>query len=227
MAGATVRAPRHLAELIAASDGTGLADRVARRFYSSGLLPSVAPGADVDGLARAAAIGLPRLSAGPAVAGHVRGLHGKRIALWRRGPKGIVDWSLDESVYADVASIVIPEAIASSVTVLDFLFRGALRFGGGRLRNGEAPLGAGRVVVLIEEDGVRRVVLSRTVAAVPSDAELAELPPLSAGQRVAAFFRGVDGSGEPIVVSVEASAAAIEDDGRPGPAEAAPDEPAR
>jgi hypothetical protein len=189
----------HLADLIHAADGSGLADRTARRFFSTGVLEgAVAP-----------TPGLPPLVAPPGLVGYLLGEGGIHLARFRRDSALAVHWGLDDRCLQDYAAALLPEAGQAALSALEHLFRGELAIDGGAVKNGQLPLGAGEVTLLAEgADGARRVVASQRFSAVAAGAKLLDLPaPPSGAKRWAIVFRGVDGAGDPIVVSAESDLA--------------------
>lgn len=188
----------HLTDLIHASDGSGLADRTARRFYSVGLLA-----ADPMGATRPAE--LTSLRAGPEPRGYLQGDGIAHLARWWRDDLGAPRWELDTRCYRDYAAVLLPEAGQAALSALEHLFRDELRFDGDAVKNGELALGAGKVTLLAEDAaGRRRVVTTRELSQVAVGATLIELPASGeTASRYVVVFRGVDRNGEPLVTSVE------------------------
>ncbi len=185
----------HLADAIHNAAGAGLADRTARRFFSSGTLPGSAD-----------APSLPKVAAGDAPSGWVAGEAVKHLARWTRDARGDVTWTIDRTCLEDYAAALLPEATEAALVALEHLFRGELRIEAGTVRNGDLALGAGKVQLLAEDDkGARWVIASRTVAAVGARDTLIDLPATLPSEKLAAVYRGLDLHGEPIVISTEFS----------------------
>jgi hypothetical protein len=186
----------HLFELIHDGAGQGLADRTARRFYSPGSLP--AAGAEAP----------PALQPPEAASGYVGSAEVAHLAAYRREPAGIFYW-LDERCHHDYADALLPEIGRSVVTAIELLFRGKLEIADdeGKLvvRAAELPLGKGRVSLFADDDkGNRRLVAASEVSSAAAG-DVILTAPAEAGKHLAALFRGVDASGEPIVVEREAT----------------------
>ena len=190
------RARAHLSELIHDGAGQGLADRTARRFYSPGSLP--AAGAEPP----------PALQPPQAPSGYVGSSEIAHLAAYRREPAGIFYW-LDERCHHDYAEALLPDIGRSVVTAFELLFRGKLEIAAddGKLvvRAAELPLGKGRVSLFADDEkGNRRLIAGSDVSAAAAGDVLVTAPP-DAGKHLAALFRGVDASGEPIVIEREAT----------------------
>ena len=188
---------KRLADLISNKEGTGLADRTARHFYSAGLL-------DDDAEAERRRYGLPPLIAGRQPTGYVLDAGKRRVARWWRDEAGRPRWELDERCYVDAASVLLPATVEAALGALEHLFRGSLSLDEGALKNGTVALGAGTVRLYAEgADGRRRVVSVIEVKTAESGASLLDVEESVRDQHLAAVFRGVDANGEPIVLSVE------------------------
>jgi hypothetical protein len=192
----------HLRDFVTAKDGGGLADRIARSYFSPGTLPE--PTRVSDDLKPRLARPQPAL---PARLNVMAATHDDGAAL--RSPSGtcLAHYRVDH----DVLSFSIDDDC-----VLDFLLRGDLTItAGGQITvsdPGGSRLGAGTVEILVEDDrGVRTSIASVAVAggaaAAGSDAgsgsgapsSLASVATPATGTRVVAVYRGVDASGEPII----------------------------
>lgn len=144
--------PKRLRDLFTTSNGLGLADRTARRFFSSGSLPGTELG-DVPQLA-----GQPPLPSPPftddhghpvaeivappgwplTASGYLSTPQLKHLAAWERRigaaldprtgePQQDVRFALDEACYADYAALLLPELGRYAQVALDYLFRGELQ----------------------------------------------------------------------------------------------------
>lgn len=194
----------HLADAIHNADHTGLADRTAVRFFSVGALALRTGG---DGAGATAPPSLPQLEPGPAAEGWIEDAAHRRLAHYRRVNDG-VRWDLDARCYQDAAAVLLPEAAQAALSALEHLFRGGLVVEGGAVKNGDVPLGAGRLRVLVEDEtGGRKELTAIDVPQAEAGATLGTLPPEASGRRVVVAFRGVDSIGEPLVVAGEAGTA--------------------
>ena len=192
----------HLADLIHTPAGTGLADRTARRFFSLGVLAS-----DSD-VSRPEA--LPKLVAGTPRRGYLVDAERHHLARYQRrgqAEDGVesIRWDLDARCFEDEARILLPETARAALSALEHLFRDSLTTDGMAVKNGALGLGKGRLSVLAEDgSGARKEIASKDLSSVAAEETLIDLPDAArTAQRWAVVFRGVDGAGEPIVISIE------------------------
>jgi len=186
----------HLGDAIHKGDGSGLADRTAGRFYSLGLIAAANHRA---ALGATRPRGLPPLAAGADSEGYVEDAAHRKLAAFHRAPGGDVRFSLDERCYQDAAAVLLPEAAQAALSALEHLFRGGVSLDAGRVKS-DVALGAGRVSVLVEDEGgLRREIAGRDVPSAEPGAELAEVPAGNEDRMVIAVFRGVDKEGEPLL----------------------------
>jgi hypothetical protein len=205
---------RHLRDFITAKDGGGLADLIARSYFSPHTLPQPTKVSDD---ARPALVrpqpALPtRLNL---MAAHhedgatLRSPSGTCLARYRV-ERDVLTFSIDDDCALEQLAVILPEVAAYETGLLDFLLRGELTIsGGGQITVAGTGLGAGSVEVLVEDDrGVRTSVATTAVAAPAAPAAgsgsaapttLASVAAPTAGTRVVAVYRGVDADGEPIV----------------------------
>jgi hypothetical protein len=145
-------APVRLRDLFTVEGGFGLADRTARRYFSSGSLPGTELG-DVPALAGKPPLGgAPRVDESgrpvaeinappgwpPQATGYVSTPQIAHLAAWRRlraaaldprtgEPLQNVRFTLDAACYADYAAALLPEIGRYAQVALDYLFRGELK----------------------------------------------------------------------------------------------------
>lgn len=188
----------HLADLIHTADGAGLADRVARHWFSLGQLRG-------DDRVTAPA-DMPALAAPAGARGYLYDEARRHLARFARDRQGRVTWDLDDRCHADYAAALLPEAGRGALSALEHLFRDPLALDKVSIKNGPLALGAGKLTILVEDNGTRRVVSQVEVSGAEAGAVLAPLPDETGDARVIAVFRGVDGAGEPVVTHVERAA---------------------
>jgi hypothetical protein len=193
---------QHLHDYFSATDGGGLADLVARSYFSPNTLPQpMRIGGDAKPkLSRPQPALPPRLNlmaASREDGTTLRAQDGTCLARYKV-EHGLLSFNLDDECILEQIAVILPEVAAYETGLLDFLLRGELTItGGGQLVVSGKSLGAGTLDVLVEDDrGVRKNI--GTVQFAGGKDELARLP-ASPGIRVVAVFRGADASGEPIV----------------------------
>jgi hypothetical protein len=195
-----VLAPRRLADLIHASDGSGLADHTASGFFSPGTLP---------GSGRAA----PLIAQPSGQIGYLSGAVPHLVA-YRRTKTGFVYW-LDDRCLSDYAEALLPEAGGTAEAALEFLFRGRLAVAveGTRiaLQLREVTTPQAEVALFWDDAAGDRHPLGASQRFPLSDAAPLSLDvriPTEA-RRIAALVTGVDKAGEAFVVSTETKASSI------------------
>jgi hypothetical protein len=195
-----------LRDFFSTADGQGLADLVARSFFSSNTLPAnTRIGGDTfkPKLARPQPTVPERLNlmaASREEGTMLRDKAGTCLARYRV-ERGIVEFWLDDECLLEQVTAVLPEVSAFETGLLEFLLRGELSIS---LTNeivvagAGSSFGPGTVEVLVEDArGVRTKLAS--VDAKPGQAELLRVAAPGAGVRVVAVYRGVDALGEPVV----------------------------
>jgi hypothetical protein len=210
----------HLRDFITAKDGGGLADLIARSYFSPGTLPEPT---------RVSSDTKPRLvRPQPALPARLNVMAAAREdGAVLRSPAGTclaryrvehdrLAFSIDDDCALEQLAVVLPEVAAYETGLLDFLLRGELTINaGGQITVAGTGLGAGNIEILVEDDrGVRTSIASAATAgaaATPAGpdagsgsgsaapAVLASVAAPATGTRVVAVYRGVDAAGEPIV----------------------------
>lgn len=188
-----------------AKDGGGLADIIARSYFSTNTLPEASR---VGGEAR------PRLTRPlPALPPRLnlmaasrddgttfRDVNGTCLARYRVENNLLQFWIDDECVLEQVTAIL-PEVASFETGLLDFLLRGELTITtADQITISGKGLGAGTVEVLVEDDRGVRTSLGATTTQGGSE-ELARVATPAEGARIFAVYRGTDTAGEPIVAT--------------------------
>ena len=193
----------HLHDFFTAKDGSGLADMIARSYFSSNTLPESmrVGGDDKPHLVRPQPELPPRLNlmaASRQDGTTLRDKDGTCLARYRV-EHGVLSFGTDDQCMLEQIAVILPEVSAYETGMLDFLLRGELTIkAGAQIVVGGDGLGTGDLEVLVEDArGVRTSLGTVKVAA--GKTELARLPPPGTGTRIVAVFRGVDREGEPIV----------------------------
>jgi hypothetical protein len=193
----------HVRDFFTTADGTGLADEIARTYFSKNTLPApTRVGNDTKPQLARPQPALPtrlNLMAASRDAGTtLRGPDGTCLARYRVD-HGLLTFHLDDDCMLEQVTAILPEVTAYETGMLDFLLRGDLTIATGpQITVTGKGLGAGTVDVLVEDQlGVRKNIGTVNVAG--GSEQLASVPTPSAGSRIIAVFRGADASGEPIV----------------------------
>lgn len=192
----------HLRDYFSSKDGGGLADVIARSYFSPNTLPEPTHvGSDIR----------PRLvRPQPALPSRLNLMAANRddgttlrtasgICLARyRVERDMVTFSLDDDCMLEQLAQILPEVTAYEAGLLDFLLRGELTIAtGDQLAVSGKGLGAGNVEILVEDErGVRTSIAN---VATTGAEQLAQVAAPTAGTRVVAVYRGSDAAGEPIV----------------------------
>ena len=195
----------HLREYFtgAAKEGDGLADVIARSYFSPATLPhSTRVGADTKPtLSRPQPALPPRLNLMAASRDDgttLRDNKGTCLARYKV-EHGLLSFWIDDECMLDQISAILPEVAAYETGLLDFLLRGDLTIGvGDGITVSGKGLGAGTVEVLVEDDRGVRTSLGTAQVAGGKD-ELLRVAAPAGGARVVAVYRGADAAGEPIV----------------------------
>jgi hypothetical protein len=213
----------HLRDYVTSKDGGGLADLIARSYFSPNTLPEPTR---VSGDARPRLVrpqpGLPArlnlMAANRDDGTTLRSAAGICLARYRV-EHNVLQFSLDDECMMEQIAQILPEVAAYETGLLDFLLRGELAItAADQVTVSARGLGAGSVELFVEDDrGVRKSIATVQVAAPGAaatgdqpgqQAQLAQLAQLAqvaqvatppAGTRVVAVFRGVDAAGEPLV----------------------------
>jgi hypothetical protein len=191
--------PHHgrLMDLLHDSSGGGLADRTNRRFFSDGTLPGITK------------YPLPAAQAGAAASGYVPGDTVAHLARWDRVPGGVVVWSLDERCLLDYAQALLPETTRYAEAALELLFhtQGGLDVTvGDSLTIGVRDLGLGAGMLSIYADtasGERRPLERKSLSSAQAGETLTSVHRPDWARHATAVFRGVDRTGEPVVLVEE------------------------
>jgi hypothetical protein len=198
----TITRPR-LRDYVTAQDGGGLADLIARSYFSPNTLPEPTRiAADTKPVMRRPQPALPArlnlMAAARDDGATVRTASGVCLARYRV-ERDVLSFAIDDECMLEQLAAILPEVAAFEAGLLDFLLRGELTISTtGQVTVTAKGLGAGEVELLIEDDrGVRRS-LARVNAAAGAE-QLAQVALPAAGTRLVAVFRGSDAAGEPIV----------------------------
>lgn len=200
--GRTVTRSR-LRDFFTSKDGGGLADVIARSYFSPNTLPPPSRiGAPIHTALGHALPALPSklnlIAASREDGTTLRSADGTCLARYRVD-RSVVSFSLDDDCVLDQIASILPEVSAYETGMLDFLFRGELTIAhGANVVVTAKDLGAGTVEIFLEDDhGVRTSIATSAVAA-GSD-KLVEVATPTSGSRIVAVFRGADTAGEPVV----------------------------
>ncbi len=195
----------HLRDYLTSKDGGGLADVIAKSYFSPNTLPEPTR---VGGEAK------PRLARPqPALPARLNIMAANRDdGTTLRSPSGtclaryrvehdVVTFSLDDDCLLDQLSVILPEVTAYETGLLDFLLRGELTLTAtDQITVSGTGLKAGSIEILVEDDRGVRTSIGNVQATVSAGSDqLAQIAAPPAGTRVVAVFRGTDAAGEPIV----------------------------
>ncbi len=193
----------HLHDYFSNANGDGLADVVARSYFSPNTLPRTTRvgGETKPELVRPQPPLPTRLNLMAASREDGTTLRTKDGTCLTRYKveRGVLSFSLDDECMLEQAAVILPEVAAYETGLLEFLLRGELTItGDGQVTVSGKDLGAGTVEVLVEDArGVRKSIGSAKTQA--GKDQLIRVPAPGAGTRIVAVFRGVDRQGEPIV----------------------------
>jgi hypothetical protein len=205
-----------LESFFTATDGQGLADRTARRFFSDGTVPEeipvdavTTPKQVVEAARASLRFALPTVTRlelrGPAKRRYLMS-EGRRTLAYLREPEG-VRFFLDEAVFADSAAALLPEVASYAAGFIDHLLRGsaAFSFEGGnvtvKLDGIRGDKADGTFTLYAEDEAGRRRPLGGEASAraiTPGQEIVMAVPPGT--RRVAACFRGHDAGGLLLIV---------------------------
>jgi hypothetical protein len=191
-----------LRDYFSSKDGGGLADVIARGYFSPNTLPeSTRVGSDIRPRLVRPQPALPTrlnlMAANRDDGTTLRTASATCLARYRV-EHDLVTFSLDDDCMLEQLAQILPEVSAYEAGLLDFLLRGELTIAtGDRIAVSGKGLGAGNVEILVEDDrGVRKSIAS---VAASGGEQLAQVAAPTGGTRVLAVFRGTDAAGEPIV----------------------------
>jgi hypothetical protein len=193
----------HLRDYFTSKDGGGLADLVSRSYFSPNTLPApTRVGGDAKPALARPAPALParlNLMAASRDEGSVlRDAKGTCLARYRV-EHNVLAFGLDDECMLEQIEAILPEVVAYEAGLLDFLLRGELQIAvSGEIAVTAKGLGAGEVEVYIEDERGVRTKLTSAATAANAD-PLVRVAAPSAGTRVIALYRGVDGNGEPLI----------------------------
>jgi len=183
--------------------GSGLADLIARTYFSPNTLPSsTRVSADTKPrLAKLQPVLPKRLNLMAASRDEGTTLRDGDTCLARyRVEHGLVSFYLDDECMLEQVDAILPEVSAFEAGLLDFLLRGelVLTAASGQIVVTAPDLGGGEVDVLVEDAlGVRKSI--GKLAGKTGGGELGRVTLPAEGVRVVAVFRGADLAGEPVV----------------------------
>lgn len=202
-------------------EGTGLADRTARRWFSAHTLPApvrVRAGMGSTEIAQRLRQGLAHPEPAPPSrldleTARVRAARwvdseGVCVASYQIDTKDRLVWFLDDPCVNEQVAAILPVVTAYSAAFLDWLFRGTLALepaeGGLAVTIPEtgAALGTGTLTLFWDDERGARTPLGApvNVTSGPAGQALTRAPaPPANAHAVAALFRGVDSTGEPVV----------------------------
>ena len=187
----------------AAPDREGLADLIARTYFSTNTLPrdSRIGGDAKPALARPAPALPARLNlmaAGREDGTTLRNPQGTCLARYIV-ERGVLSFGLDDDCLLEQITAILPEVAAYEAGLLDFLLRGELVLAvDDTISVTGQGLGPGTVEIFVEDDRGVRTRLAEA-ATTGQGATLARVGAPTSGTRVVALFRGADAAGEPIV----------------------------
>ncbi|MEO7730529.1 MAG: hypothetical protein ABIY55_06115, partial [Kofleriaceae bacterium] len=210
----------HVRDYFSSKDGGGLADLIARSYFSPNTLPEPTriSGDAKPRLVRPqptlpARLNLMAANRDDGTTLHTNG--GTCLARYRV-EHGLLTFSIDDDCMLEQLAVILPEVSAYEAGLLDFLLRGELTLAGtGQITVSGAGLGAGTVEILAEDErGVRTSLANIQVSApdaaapaaagaasvaAPAAVQLAQVAAPSSGTRIVAVYRGVDAAGEPTI----------------------------
>ncbi|HEU0029510.1 MAG TPA: hypothetical protein VFQ53_02670 [Kofleriaceae bacterium] len=191
----------HLRDFFTSKDGGGLADLIARTYFSPNTLPKTTRSAGGPAPLVRPQPRLPaklNLMAANREEGTVyRDVNGTCLLRYRL-EHDFVTFSLDDECMLEQLAVILPEVASYEAGMLDYLLRGELVItAGDQIVVSGKGLGAGSVEVLVEDDrGVRTKVTSQQTTGTE---ELLRVAAPASGTRIVAVFRGIDAAGEPVV----------------------------
>lgn len=192
-----------LRDFFSSKDGGGLADLIARSYFSPNTLPATThvTGDPKPRLARpvpALPARLNLMAASRDDGSVLRDAKGTCLARYKV-ERNAVAFAIDDECMIEQIDAILPEVVAYEAGLLDFLLRGELQLSlDASVTVTGKGLGAGTIEVYADDDrGVRTKLASTAVAA--GSEELVRVAAPTSGARVVALYRGVDAAGEPII----------------------------
>jgi hypothetical protein len=192
----------HLRDYFSGKDGGGLADLIARSYFSPHTLPEPARvGGDAKPRLVRPQPALPArlnlMAANRDEGTTLRSAAGTCLARYRVD-RNQLTFAIDDECMLDQLSVILPEVGAYETGLLDFLLRGELTItAAGQLAVTGKDLAAGSIEILVEDD--RGVRTSLATVQTQGGEQLAQVAAPTSGTRVVAVYRGRDSAGEPIV----------------------------
>lgn len=194
----------HLRDFFTAKDGQGLADVIARSYFSPHTLPhaSRVGGRDTRPEMSRPQPALPSrlnlMAASRDDGTTLRDASGTCLARYTVD-HDVLRFSIDDDCMLEQVAAILPEVAGYEAGLLDYLLRGELTLtGDSAMTIASKGLGAGTLDVLAEDDRGVRTSIGSWPSAGGSDT-LARVPVPGGAVRVVAVFRGVDTAGDPIV----------------------------
>lgn len=190
-----------LREYFSDKDGGGLADVVARSYFSPNTLPADSRiGGDARPTLSRPQPALPTrlnlMAASRDDGTTLRDANGTCLARYKV-EHGVLEFWLDDDCMLEQIANLLPEVAAYEAGLLDFLLRGELTITlGDQITIAGKGLGPGTVEILVEDD--RGVRTSLTTVQTTGE-QLASVAAPATGTRIVAIYRGADAAGEPIV----------------------------
>jgi hypothetical protein len=195
----------HLRDYFTAKDGGGLADLIARSYFSPNTLPEPARiSSDTRPRLVRPQPGLPArlnlMAANRDDGTTLRSAAGICLARYRV-EHDMLTFSLDDDCMLEELAVILPEVTAYETGLLDFLLRGELTLTvADQITVTGTGLGAGSIELFVEDDrGVRTRLTTAQIAGPPAGDQLAQVAVPASGTRVVAVYRGIDTAGEPLV----------------------------
>lgn len=190
-----------LRDFFSSKDGGGLADVIARSYFSVNTLPAPSRigGSDRPALARpqpALPARLNLMAASRDDGTTLRDSNGICLARYKV-EHGVLEFAIDDDCMLEQIAEILPDVAAYETGLLDFLLRGELTIDiGDQVVVSGKGLGPGTVEILAEDE--RGVRTSLANVSTTSD-QLATVATPATGTRIVAVYRGTDTAGEPIV----------------------------
>lgn len=192
----------HLRDYFTSKDGQGLADLIARSYFSPNTLPEPTRVSD-DARPRLVRpqptlpARLNLMAANRDDGTTLRTPGGTCLARYRVEHDHLT-FSLDDDCLLEQLAVILPEVSAYEAGLLDFLLRGELTVTvSDQVVVSATGLGAGTVEILGEDERGVRTSIATVQAGTGEQIATAAAP--GGGSRVVAVFRGVDAAGEPVV----------------------------
>ncbi len=195
----------HLRDFFTNKDGTGLADLIARSYFSPNTLPGKSRINDQKPTLAKPKPSLPLrlnlMAASRDEGSTLRDAAGTCLARYHVD-HGILGFSLDDDCVLEQLAVIMPEVASYEAGLLDFLFRGELDVTTeGTITVSAKGLGPGQLEILVEDErGVRTKIATPAAKGGEAMTVIGTMPLPPTGVKIVAVFRGADSNGEPIVV---------------------------